>query len=289
MCVTGVSGSGKSTLVNDLLHFRLSTGDISGGSGRLFGFDALHGAENVDEVMLVDQSPIGRSARSNPATYLQVLAPIRDLFAATKDARARGWTAGASASTPRGALPDLPGHGLGHGRDAVHGRHHRALRGLPRQALRTTTLEMRYTGLNIAEMLDLTVDEALQFFADTPAIGSAAVAAAEGGPGLPEAGPAGADPVRRREPAHEGGARTARARARGNLYLLDEPTTGLHAEDVRALVKVLHELVEEGHTVLVIEHNLDLIKNADWVIDLGPGGGPEGGRSWWRDRRRVGA
>jgi excinuclease ABC subunit A len=278
LCVTGVSGSGKSTLVNDLL-FPALEGDISGGKGRLFGYDALHGSENLDEVMLVDQSPIGRTARSNPATYLQVMSEVRDLLAATKDARARGWTAGRfSFNVAGGRCPTCQGMG-----EVSVEMHFMADLNVPCEEchgkrFEPSTLEIRYRGRNVSEILDLTVDEAIQFFSDTPAIGSKLWLLQKVGLGYlrlgqPASTLSGGESQRIKIARELLGGRKGR-----RLYLLDEPTTGLHSEDVRKLLKVLDDLVEEGHTVLVIEHNLDIIKNADWVIDLGPGGGPEGGR-----------
>jgi excinuclease ABC subunit A len=278
LCVTGVSGSGKSTLVNELL-FPALEGDISSGKGRLFGFDALHGAENLDEVVLVDQSPIGRTARSNPATYLQVMSEIRNLMAATAAARARSWTAGRfSFNVAGGRCPTCQGMGevsvemhfmadLTVPCEECHGRR-----------FEPGTLEIRYRGRNIAEILTLTVDEAIQFFADTPLIGSKLWLLQRVGLGYlrlgqPASTLSGGESQRIKIARELLGGRKGR-----RLYLLDEPTTGLHAEDIRKLLKVLDDLVEEGHTVLVIEHNLDVIKNADWIIDLGPGGGPEGGQ-----------
>jgi len=277
LCVTGVSGSGKSTLVNELLYPALN-GDISGGRGRLFGYDALHGAENVTETMMVDQSPIGRSARSNPATYMQVMGEIRALLAATQDAAKRGWTASRfSFNVPGGRCPTCQGMGevtvemhfmadLTVQCEDCHGRR-----------FEPTTLEVRYRGRNVAEILDLSVDEAIQFFADSPTIGSKLWLLQRVGLGYLKLGQP-ASTLSGGESQRIKVARELMGGRKGHrLYLLDEPTTGLHAEDIRKLLKVLADLVEEGHTVLVIEHNLDVIKNADWVIDLGPGGGPEGG------------
>jgi len=278
LCVTGVSGSGKSTLVNGLLHPALE-GDISPGKGRLFDYDALHGVENVDEVMLVDQSPIGRSARSNPATYMQVMGEIRSLLASTQDAVKRGWTASRfSFNVPGGRCPTCQGMGevtvemhfmadLTVTCEDCHGKR-----------FEPSTLEVRYRGRNVAEILDLSVDEAIQFFADTPAIGSRLWLLQRVGLGYLKLGQP-ASTLSGGESQRIKVARELMGGRKGHrLYLLDEPTTGLHAEDIRKLLKVLSDLVDEGHTVLVIEHNLDVIKNADWVIDLGPGGGPEGGR-----------
>ena len=278
LCVTGVSGSGKSTLVNGLLYPALNN-DISPGKGRLFGFDALHGAENVNETMMVDQSPIGRSARSNPATYMQVMGEIRALLASTQDARKRGWSASRfSFNVAGGRCPTCQGMGevtvemhfmadLTVMCEDCHGKRFEA-----------STLEVRYRGLNVAEILQLSVDEAIRFFADTPAIGSKLWLLQRVGLGYLRLG----QPASTLSGGESQRVKIARELLGGRqghrLYLLDEPTTGLHAEDIRKLLKVLSDLVDEGHTVLVIEHNLDVIKNADWVIDLGPGGGPEGGR-----------
>ncbi len=278
VCVSGVSGSGKSTLVDDLLVPALN-GDISAGKGRLFGFDALHGAENVSETMMVDQSPIGRSARSNPATYLQVMGEIRDLLAATPMARQRGWTSGRfSFNLAGGRCPTCQGMG-----EVTVEMHFLADLTVPCEdchgrRFEPSTLEVRYRGANVAEILDMTVDEAIQFFADVPAIGSRLwllqkVGLGYLGLGQPASTLSGGESQRIKIARELLGGRKGH-----RLYVLDEPTTGLHAEDVRRLLRVLDDLVEEGHTVLVIEHNLDVIKNADWVIDLGPGGGPEGGR-----------
>lgn len=278
VCVTGVSGSGKSTLVNGILHPAL-TGQVSGGSGRSFDYDALHGGENVEETVLVDQSPIGRSARSNPATYLQLFGEIRDLLAATGEARKRGWTAGRfSFNVAGGRCPSCQGMG-----EITVEMHFMADITVPceechGQRFEPGTLEVRYRGRNVAEILDLTVDQAIQFFADTPTIGSKLWLLQRVGLGYLRLGQA-ASTLSGGESQRIKIARELSGSRKGHrLYLLDEPTTGLHPEDIRKLLRVLDELVEEGHSVLVIEHNLDVIKNADHVIDLGPGGGPEGGR-----------
>lgn len=278
VCITGVSGSGKSTLVGEIL-FPALNGNLSGGKGRQFDFDDLHGVDNVSEVLLVDQSPIGRSARSNPATYLQVMGEIRELLASTADARARGWTASRfSFNTAGGRCPTCQGMGevtvemqfmadLTVPCEACHGRRYEP-----------TTLEVRYRGLNVAEILDLTVDEAIQFFADTPSIGGRLWLLQKVGLGYLKLGQT-ASTLSGGESQRIKIARELLGGKKGHrLYLLDEPTTGLHAEDIRRLLKVLDELVEAGHSVLLIEHNLDVIKNVDWIVDLGPGGGPEGGR-----------
>ena len=279
VALTGVSGSGKSSLLNGCLHDGL-TAKAVGGVGRAFPFTALQGQHGVSKVIRVDQTPIGKTSRSNPATYLQVLAPIRDLFAATATAAGPGLRARTlQLQHRRRPLHHLPGHGLPPGRDAVHGRHRGALRGLPRQPLqRLGTLEIRYKGLNIAQVLDLTVDDALAFFGDLAAVGERLWFLKKVGLGYLTLG----QPATTLSGGESQRLKVARELAspsgQNNLYLLDEPTTGLHAEDVRALVKVLHELVEREHSVVVIEHNLDLIAQADWIVDLGPGGGRHGGK-----------
>ncbi len=278
VCLTGVSGSGKSSLLNGCLYDGL-TRKVTGGEGRAHPFTAIHGAESLGKVVRVDQAPIGKTSRSNPATYLQVLAPIRELFAATGEALARGYPPGRfSFNTAGGRCPAC--QGLGEHRVEMH---FMADISVPCEEcggsrFNPSTLEIRYRGLNIAEVLNLTVEEALAFFAGHAAVTQRLWLLKKVGLGYLTLG----QPA----PTLSGGEsqrlKIARELAvpsgRHNLYLLDEPTTGLHVDDVGALVRVLHELVEQGHTVLVIEHNLDLIAQADWILDLGPGGGEAGGR-----------
>jgi len=278
VALTGISGSGKSSLLNGCLHDGL-TSRVSGGTGRAFPFSSITGTHGVGKVVRVDQTPIGKTSRSNPATYLQVLAPIRELFANAKESLARGYAAGRfSFNTAGGRCSTC--QGMGYHRvemqfmaditvpcEDCRGRRFNA-----------STLEIRYKGLNIAQALDMTVEDALKFFGDVPAVSQRLWLLKKVGLGYLTLG----QPA----PTLSGGEsqrlKVARELAmpsgKSNLYLLDEPTTGLHAEDVRALVKVLHELVERGHSVLVIEHNLDLISQADWILDLGPGGGRHGGK-----------
>ncbi len=276
-CLTGVSGSGKSTLMNDCLHDGL-TGKVVGGQDRGLPFTGFQGAHAVSKVVLVDQSPVGKSSRSNPATYLGFLAPIRELFAATPDARARGFVAGRfSFNTAGGRCPEC--QGLGEHRVEMH---FMADISVPCEIcggsrFNPATLEVRFRGHSIAEILAMTVDEALAFFKRENAVREKLWILKKVGLGYLTLGQSattlsGGESQRlkiARELASPGG--------RHNLYLLDEPTTGLHVHDVAGLVKVLHDLVAQGHTVVVIEHNLDLIERADWVVDLGPGGGADGG------------
>jgi excinuclease ABC subunit A len=275
--LTGVSGSGKSTLLNDCLYDGL-TGKVAGGKERSRPFTGFQGAHAVAKVVLVDQSPVGKSSRSNPATYLGFLAPVRDLFAATPDAKARGFAPGRfSFNTAGGRCPEC--QGLGEHRVEMH---FMADISVPCEVcggcrFNPATLEVKFRGHSIADLLAMTVDEALAFFKRENAVREKLWILKKVGLGYLTLGQSattlsGGESQRlkiARELASPGG--------RHNLYLLDEPTTGLHIHDVAGLVKVLHDLVAHGHTVVVIEHNLDLIEQADWVIDLGPGGGADGG------------
>ncbi len=278
VALTGLSGSGKSTLMNGCLHDGL-TAKAVGGEGRAFPFSSLQGIHGVARVVRVDQAPIGRSSRSNPATYLQILAPIRDLFAGTRDALARGFAPGRfSFNTAGGRCANC--QGVGYHRVEMQFMADISVpceecRG---QRFNATTLEVRYKGLNIAQVLEMTVEDALAFFGDHSAVSQRLWLLKRVGLGYLTLG----QPANTLSGGESQRLKVARELAapgsKGNLYLLDEPTTGLHAEDVRALVKVLHELVDRGHSVVVIEHNLDLLAQADWIIDLGPGGGRHGGR-----------
>jgi excinuclease ABC subunit A len=278
VAMTGISGSGKSSLMNGCLHDGL-TAKVAGGMGRAFPFTSIQGGHGIGKVIRVDQTPIGKTSRSNPATYLQILGPIRELFAGTKEALARAYPAGRfSFNTAGGRCASC--QGMGYHRVEMQ---FMADITVPCEDCRgrrfnPSTLEVKYKGLNIAQVLDLTVEDALAFFGDQSAISQRLWLLKKVGLGYLTLG----QPA----PTLSGGEsqrlKVARELAlpsgQRNLYLLDEPTTGLHAEDVRALVKVLHELVERQHSVLVIEHNIDLIAQSDWIIDLGPGGGRHGGK-----------
>ncbi len=277
ICVTGVSGSGKSSLVNEVLYKALNQ-YMYRAKERPGKHGSIEGIENLDKVVNIDQSPIGRTPRSNPATYTNLFTEIRDLFADLPEAKMRGYKAGRFSFNVKGGrceacqgdgiiriemqfLPDVyvPC-------EVCHGRRYN------REAL-----EIKYKGKSIADVLDMTVDEALEFFRHIPGIRNKLVTLQEVGLGY----------IRLGQPATtlSGGeaqrvklSKELSRRATGKtFYILDEPTTGLHFDDVQKLLTVLQRLVDQGNTVVVIEHNLDVIKCADWIIDLGPEGGDAGG------------
>ncbi|NOZ12960.1 MAG: excinuclease ABC subunit UvrA [Acidobacteria bacterium] len=277
-CVTGVSGSGKSTLVNEILRKALWR-KLGGRSLKGIGLNGLAGAKQVDKIISIDQSPIGRTPRSNPATYTGLFTPIRELFAQTPEARARGYKPGRfSFNVKGGRCEACRGDGLlkieMHFLPDVYvtceqcgGRRYNR-----------ETLEVRYKGKNIADVLEMTIEEALDFFRTIPKIRKKLQTLFDVGLsyvslGQPATTLSGGEAQRIKL------ARELSKRATGQtLYVLDEPTTGLHFDDVAKLLSVLNRLVDAGNTVVVVEHNLDVIKNSDYVIDLGPEGGDGGGK-----------
>ncbi|MEO5376475.1 MAG: excinuclease ABC subunit UvrA [Magnetococcus sp. DMHC-6] len=278
VCVTGVSGSGKSSLILDTLYpalaHRLHGTRLPAGQ-----FLAIQGLEHLDKVIHMDQSPIGRTPRSNPATYTGLFTPIRELFAAVPDAMARGYQAGRfSFNVKGGRCEACAGDGLikieMHFLPDVYvtcdvcqgSRYNRE------------TLEILYKGMSIAQVLERTIHEAFELFHAIPTIRSRLTALMEVGLGYMRLGQA-ATTLSGGEAQRVKIARELAKRATGKtLYILDEPTTGLHFDDIRQLLLVLQRLVAQGNSVLVIEHNLDVIKTADWIVDLGPEGGDKGGR-----------
>ena len=277
-CVTGVSGSGKSTLINDTLYHAVSQ-HLYGSSAEPAPYEQIEGLEHFDKVINVDQSPIGRTPRSNPATYTGVFTPIRELFAGVPSAKERGYDPGRFSFNVKGGrceacqgdgvlkvemhfLPDVyvPC-------DVCHGKRYNR-----------ETLEVQYKGKNISEVLDMTVEHAYEFFGAVPVIARKLKTLLDVGLGYIRLGQSattlsGGEAQRVKLSLELSKRDTGRT-----LYILDEPTTGLHFHDIALLLEVIHRLRDHGNTVVIIEHNLDVIKTADWVIDLGPEGGAGGGQ-----------
>src|SRR5262247_561577 len=277
-CVTGVSGSGKSTLVNDILYRGLAQ-MLHRAQGRPGAHERIEGAQHLDKVIDIDQSPIGRTPRSNPATYTGVFTFIRTLFARTPDARMRGYAPGRfSFNVKGGRCEACQGDGLVKIEMHFLPDVYVTCDVCKARRYNRETLEIRYKGRSIAEVLEMTVREAREFFDAVPAIKAK----------LQTLDDVGLDYIRLGQSATtlSGGeaqrvklATELSRRATGRtLYILDEPTTGLHFADIRRLLEVLNQLVDQGNTVVIIEHNVDVIKTADWIIDLGPEGGNDGGR-----------
>ena len=278
VCVTGVSGSGKSTLVNDTLAAALAQ-KLNRAQTEPAPYQSISGLTHLDKIITVDQSPIGRTPRSNPATYTGLFTPIRELFAGTPEARARGYDPGRFSFNVKGGRCE---HCQGDGVikvemhflpdvyvpcDACHGKRYNR-----------ETLDIRYRGLNISEVLNLTVEQALTYFAAVPSIQRRLQTLNEVGLGYIRLGQS-ATTLSGGEAQRIKLSLELSKRSTGNtLYVLDEPTTGLHFADIELLLGVLNRLVDAGNSMVIIEHNLDLIKTADWIIDLGPEGGQGGGR-----------
>ncbi|HEX9366065.1 MAG TPA: excinuclease ABC subunit UvrA [Vicinamibacterales bacterium] len=276
-CVTGVSGSGKSTFVHDVLYAALKRAK-SDWDRRVGTHRKLEGAEFVTDVVLVDQAPIGRTPRSNPVTYLKAFDPIRELFASTKDAKARGLTASHfSFNVPGGRCEACEGEGVVKVEMQFLADVFVPCEVCEGKRFKSQVLEVKYRGRDIDQVLDMTVREALAFFSTSPKVLRRLQVLDEIGLGYLRLGqPAttlsGGEAQRIKIAAHLSTQTGDRV-----LYILDEPTTGLHFDDIAKLLAAFRKLLQAGHSLLVIEHNLDVIKTADWVIDLGPEGGEEGG------------
>jgi len=276
--VTGVSGSGKSTLVHDVLYSAIKR--AKGGWDRRVGsFKKLTGVEYVTDVVLVDQAPIGRTPRSNPVTYLKAFDPIRELFATTKDARTRGLTASHfSFNVPGGRCEACEGEGEVKVEMQFLADVFVPCEVCEGKRFKPQVLEVKYRGRSVDQVLDMTVREALTFFSTSPKVLRRLQVLDEIGLGYLRLGqPAttlsGGEAQRIKIAAHLSTQTGDRV-----LYILDEPTTGLHFDDIAKLLAAFKKLLQAGHSLLVIEHNLDVIKTGDWIIDLGPEGGEEGGR-----------
>ena len=276
--ISGVSGSGKSTLINETL-MPILKGRLYRFKGKPLGYSSIEGAENVDKVIEIDQSPIGRSPRSNPATFTGVFTDIRALFEDTPDAKVRGFKAGRfSFNVAGGRCEECKGAGIKVIEmnflpsvnvvcDQCRGRRYNE-----------ATLAVKYRGKNISEVLDMSISEAYEFFSSHPKIAPKLKALVDVGLGYVRLGQSSVTLSGGESQRMKLAAELFR-RATGNtLYMLDEPTTGLHFEDIKVLMGVLRRLVDQGNTVIVIEHNLDVLKCADHIIDMGPGGGKSGGR-----------
>ncbi|MCE5256380.1 MAG: excinuclease ABC subunit UvrA [Spirochaetaceae bacterium] len=277
VCITGVSGSGKSTLLTDLLYPVIAN-KVMRTNLKEGEFDSIEGIDYIDKIINIDQSPIGRTPRSNPATYVGVFTAIRELFASLPESKARGWKAGRySFNVKGGRCENCQGDGTIKIEmnflpdvyitcDVCHGRRFNA-----------DTLDIRYKGKNIADVLDMTIEEAAKFFAHIPAISHKFTAMLSVGLGYVKVGQSAltlsGGEAQRVKLAFE----LSKRPTGKTLYFMDEPTTGLHFADVKQLMEVIQRLVDTGNTVVMIEHNLDVIKQADWLIDLGPEGGNRGG------------
>jgi excinuclease ABC subunit A len=277
-CVTGVSGSGKSTLINNTLFPIVAT--LLNGATTLqpAAYDSVDGLQFLDKVVDIDQSPIGRTPRSNPATYTGIFTPVRDLFAGTQESRTRGYQPGRFSFNVKGGrceacqgdgvvkvemhfLPDVYVSC-----DVCKGKRYNR-----------ETLEVKYKGKNIQEVLEMTIEDAREFFDPVPMIARKLQTLIDVGLSYIKLGQS-ATTLSGGEAQRVKLARELSKRDTGQtLYILDEPTTGLHFHDTKQLLTVLHKLRDEGNTIVVIEHNLDVIKTADWLIDLGPEGGDGGG------------
>ena len=277
VAVTGVSGSGKSSLINEILYKKLAN-ELNGAKKKPGKFDMIRGIDNLDKVINIDQSPIGRTPRSNPATYTGVFSDIRDLYASTEDAKVRGFKQNRfSFNVKGGRCEACQGDGI-----IKIEMHFLADIYVPcdvcgGKRYNRETLEVKFKGKNISEVLDMTVDEGLEFFESQPKIARKLQTLADVGLGYIQIGQS-ATTLSGGEAQRVKLATELSKRSTGKtIYILDEPTTGLHTADVHRLVNVLSKLVDKGNTVVVIEHNLDVIKTADHIIDLGPEGGKGGG------------
>lgn len=277
VCITGVSGSGKSSLINEILYKRLVT-ELNGAKKVAGAHTDILGIDNLDKVIAIDQSPIGRTPRSNPATYTGVFNDIRDLFASTAEAKARGYKANRfSFNVKGGRCEACQGDGI-----VKIEMHFLADIYVPCDVCKGArynreTLEVKYKGKNIYDVLEMTVEEGLEFFSSIPKIKRKLQTLYDVGLGYVKIGQPATTLSGGEAQRVKLSTELSRRSTGKTVYILDEPTTGLHTADVHKLIEVLHRLVDNGNSVIVIEHNLDVIKTADWLLDLGPEGGDEGG------------
>jgi excinuclease ABC subunit A len=277
-CITGVSGSGKSTLTNDTLY-RILAKHFHNHKVSPLGYEGVSGLDKIDKVINIDQSPIGRTPRSNPATYTGAFTPIRELFSQLPEAKVRGYKAGRFSFNVRGGRCEAcEGDGIikieMHFLPDVY---------IPCEVCKgkrykRETMEIKYKGKNISDLLEMSVDEACRFFDRIPKIKRKLKTLIDVGLGYIKLGQSATTLSGGEAQRVKLSTELSKISTGSTFYILDEPTTGLHFEDIKMLLNVLNRLVDMGNTVLVIEHNLDVIKSADWVIDLGPEGGDEGGK-----------
>ena len=276
-CVTGVSGSGKSTLVNDVLYKTIAR-DLNGTKEKPGKCKEIKGLSNIDKIINIDQSPIGRTPRSNPATYTGVFDFIRELFAGTNEAKLRGYEKGRfSFNVQGGRCEACQGDGI-----IKIGMHFLPDVYVPCEVCHgkrynSETLQVKYKGKTISDVLEMTVEEALEFFKNLPRIKQKIQTLYDVGLGYIKLGQSSTTLSGGEAQRVKLATELSKKPTGKTLYILDEPTTGLHIADVHKLVNILQRLVDTGNTIIVIEHNLDLIKTADYIIDLGPEGGDAGG------------
>jgi excinuclease ABC subunit A len=278
VCVTGVSGSGKSTMVDDILYKALAK-KLYGSKEKPGAHDEIDGVDQIDKVIVVDQSPIGRTPRSNPVTYTGVFSFIRDIFAKLPESRMRGYKPGRfSFNVKGGRCEACQGDGIKQIEmhflpdvyvtcEVCNGRRYNH-----------ETLQVLYKGKSIADVLEMTVEDGMELFKNIPHIHQKLKTLCEVGLGYIELGQSATTLSGGEAQRVKLATELSKIGTGKTLYILDEPTTGLHFADIDRLLKVLHALVEAGNSILIIEHNMDVIKSADYIIDLGPGGGDEGGR-----------
>ena len=278
ICVTGVSGSGKSSLINSTLQPAISS-DFYRSLREPLPYDRIEGLENIDKLVTVDQSPLGRTPRSTPATYTGVFSDIRTLFTELPESKIRGYKSGRfSFNIAGGRCETCCGNGYRNIEmnflpdvlvpcETCHGKRYNR-----------ETLEVRYKGKSIADILDMTINRAVEFFENVPSILNKIKVLQEVGLGYIKLGQPSTTLSGGESQRVKLAAELSKRDTGNTLYLLDEPTTGLHFEDIRVLLNVLNRLADKGNTILVIEHNLDVIKTADYIIDMGPEGGDNGGR-----------
>ena len=277
-CITGLSGSGKSTLINDTL-FPIAQRQLNGATiAEPAPYRDIQGLEHFDKVIDIDQSPIGRTPRSNPATYTGVFTPVRELFAGVPESRARGYTPGRFSFNVRGGRCEAcQGDGVIKVEMHFLPDFYVPCDQCKDKRYNRETLEVRFKGKSIADVLDMTINRAVEFFENVPQILNKIKTIQDVGLGYIKLGQSSTTLSGGESQRVKLATELSKRDTGKTLYILDEPTTGLHLEDIRVLMGVLNKLVDKGNTVIVIEHNLDVIKMADYIIDMGPEGGKGGG------------